>query len=89
LHQSHIFILGEYDKACELYKDALGASLEKVDDSSAAANLVFQNNYANVLMQLGKFEEAVDAYEEVLQAKKLILGASDTALTGLLVRSYF
>jgi len=88
LHQSQIFILGEYDKACELYKDALGASLEKVDDSSAAANLVFQNNYANVLMQLGKFEEAVDAYEEVLQAKKLILGASDTALTGLLVRSY-
>lgn len=66
--------------------------VEVKDDDSARTSTTytaFQNNYANVLIQKGAFDEAVKLYEEALKNKSTFVGNSDLRITGLLVSRYF
>lgn len=70
---------GEPERALELYQISLDVyKCEKLDENDAKYS-AFYNNFATTLVDLGRYEEALDAYEKALKITSL---NSSTLLDG-------
>lgn len=81
------YSISDYVKSECYYKEALQRARRNIENGKERTRsgiLALENNYANVLVQLGRYDEAIIYYQEALLEKERVVGKSGMETTGLL-----